>query len=56
MAMVLSMMTLKQGKEVKMTLCSSAGDLAVKGKKSTVLKPHPLFVSFIKAALKYSKK
>lgn len=39
MAMVLSMMTLKQGKEVKMTLCSSAGDLAVKGKKSTVLKP-----------------
>ena len=39
MAMVLSMMTLKQGKEVKMTLCSSAGDLAVKGKKSVVLKP-----------------
>ncbi|MGA1940696.1 hypothetical protein [Arcobacter sp. YIC-310] len=39
MAMVLSMMILKQGKEVKMTLCSSAGDLAVKGKKSVVLKP-----------------
>lgn len=39
MAMVLSMMTLKQGKEVKMTLCSTAGDLAVKGKKSVVLKP-----------------
>ena len=39
MAMVLSMMTLKQGKEVKMTLCSSAGDLAVKGKKSVLLKP-----------------
>ena len=39
MAMVLSMMTLKQKKEVNMTLCSSAGDLAVKGMKSTVLKP-----------------
>ena len=39
MAMVLSMMTLKQNKEVNMTLCSSAGDLAVKGMKSTVLKP-----------------
>lgn len=39
MAMVLSMMTLKQGKEVHMTLCSSAGDLAVKGMKSEVLKP-----------------
>ena len=37
--MVLSMMTLKQKKEVNMTLCSSAGDLAVKGMKSTVLKP-----------------
>ncbi|NVJ53607.1 MAG: hypothetical protein HWD90_07915 [Campylobacteraceae bacterium] len=39
MAMVLSMMTLKQGKQVNMTLCSSAGDLAVKGMKSEVLKP-----------------
>ncbi|MGB1226924.1 MAG: hypothetical protein ACPG9K_03455 [Poseidonibacter sp.] len=39
MAMVLSMMTLKQKKEVNMTLCSSAGDLAVKGMKSTILKP-----------------
>jgi len=39
MAMVLSMMTLKQKKEVNMTLCSNAGDLAVKGMKSTVLKP-----------------
>ena len=39
MAMVLSMMTLKQKKEVNMTLCSTAGDLAVKGMKSTVLKP-----------------
>jgi predicted peroxiredoxin len=39
MAMVLSMMTLKQNKDVNMTLCSSAGDLAVKGMKSTVLKP-----------------
>jgi predicted peroxiredoxin len=37
--MVLSMMTLKQNKDVNMTLCSSAGDLAVKGMKSTVLKP-----------------
>ena len=39
MAMVLSMMTLNKGKEVNMTLCSSAGDLAVKGMKSEVLKP-----------------
>ncbi|MGB6328324.1 MAG: hypothetical protein WBF48_05320 [Halarcobacter sp.] len=39
MAMVLSMMTLKQHKAVNMTLCSAAGDLAVKGKKSPVLKP-----------------
>jgi len=39
MAMVLSIATLKQKKEVNMTLCSSAGDLAVKGKKSETLKP-----------------
>ncbi len=39
MAMVLSMMTLKQKKEINMTLCSSAGDLAVKGMDSKVLKP-----------------
>ena len=39
MAMVLSMMTLKQKKEVNMTLCSSAGDLAVNGKKSMLFKP-----------------
>jgi len=39
MAMVLSMMTLNKGKEVNMTLCSSAGDLAVKGMKSELLKP-----------------
>lgn len=39
MAMVLSMMTLGQKKTVNMTLCSTAGDLAVKGKKSIVLKP-----------------
>ena len=39
MAMVLSMATLSQKKAVNMTLCSTAGDLAVKGKKSTVLKP-----------------
>ncbi len=39
MAMVLSMMTLNKGKEVNMTLCSKAGDLAVKGMKSEVLKP-----------------
>lgn len=39
MAMVLSMMTLGQKKAVNMTLCSTAGDLAVKGKKSIVLKP-----------------
>ena len=39
MAMVLSMMTLGEKKAVNMTLCSAAGDLAVKGKKSIVLKP-----------------
>ena len=39
MAMVLSMATLKQKKKVNMTLCSNAGDLAVKGMKSEVLKP-----------------
>ncbi|WP_122893979.1 hypothetical protein [Arcobacter peruensis] len=39
MAMVLSMATLKQNKKVNMTLCSNAGDLAVKGIKSEVLKP-----------------
>ncbi|MBU3013449.1 hypothetical protein KO488_01675 [Poseidonibacter lekithochrous] len=39
MAMVLSMATLKQNKKVNMTLCSSAGDLAVKGMESEVLKP-----------------
>ena len=39
MAMVLSMMTLKAGKEVNMVLCSKAGDLAIKGMKSEVLKP-----------------
>lgn len=39
MAMVLSMATLKQNKKVNMTLCSSAGDLAIKGTKSEVLKP-----------------
>ena len=39
MAMVLSTMTLKDKKEVKMVLCSSAGDLAVKGMESPTLKP-----------------
>lgn len=39
MAMVLSMKTLAQKKKVYMTLCSNAGDLAVKGMKSSVLKP-----------------
>jgi len=39
MGMVLSMMTIKQNKKVNMVLCSDAGDLAVKGMKSTVLKP-----------------
>ena len=39
MAMVLSVKTLKLKKEVRLTLCSSAGDLAVKGMKSPVLKP-----------------
>lgn len=39
MAMVLSTMTLKEKKEVKMVLCSSAGDLAVKGMESQTLKP-----------------
>ena len=39
MGMVLSMMTLKQNKEVNMTLCSKAADLAVKGMESPILKP-----------------
>lgn len=39
MAMVLSTMTLKDKKEVKMVLCSSAADLAVKGMESPTLKP-----------------
>lgn len=39
MAMVLSTMTLKEKKEVKMVLCSSAGDLAVRGMESPTLKP-----------------
>jgi predicted peroxiredoxin len=39
MGMALSMATLKQKKEVNMTLCSKAGDLAVKGMESPVLKP-----------------
>jgi predicted peroxiredoxin len=39
MGMALSMATLKQKKEVNMTLCSKAGDLVVKGMESPVLKP-----------------
>jgi len=39
MAMVLSTMTLKLGKKVNIVLCSKAGDLAVKGMKSEVIKP-----------------
>ena len=39
MAMILSTMTLKEKKEVKMVLCSSAGDLAAKGMESPTLKP-----------------
>lgn len=39
MAMVLSLKTLKKGKKVNMVLCSKAGDLAIKGLKSKVLKP-----------------
>ena len=39
MGMVLSMMTLKQNKEVNMTLCSKAGDLAVKDMENAILKP-----------------
>ena len=39
MAMILSTMTLKEKKEVKIVLCSSAGDLAVKGMESPTLKP-----------------
>ena len=39
MGMALSMATLKQKKEVNMTLCSKAGDLAVKGMESPILKP-----------------
>lgn len=39
MAMVLSTMSLKLGKEINITLCSSAGDLGVKGIPSTAIKP-----------------
>ena len=39
MGMVLSTMTLKQGKEVNMTLCSNAGDLDIKNRESPKLKP-----------------
>ena len=39
MAMVLSTMTIKQKKEVNVTLCSKAGELAVKGAPSPKLKP-----------------
>ena len=39
MGMALSMATLKQKKEVNMTLCSKAGDLAVKDMESPILKP-----------------
>ena len=39
MAMVLSTMTIKQKKMVNVTLCSEAGNLAVKGAPSPKLKP-----------------
>ena len=39
MGMVLSSMTLKQKKAVNMTLCSSAGDLAVKDMESPSMRP-----------------
>lgn len=39
MAMVLSMMAKKQGKDVNIVLCSKAGDLADKNIKSETLKP-----------------
>lgn len=39
MAMVLSMMTLDQGKEVNMTLCAKAGDLALKDYNGQSIKP-----------------
>lgn len=39
MSMVLSIMTIKAKKEVRIVLCSNAGDLAVKNIKSIKLKP-----------------
>ncbi len=39
MAMALSMMSLKKGKEVNMVLRSKAGDLAIKGLTSNIAKP-----------------
>ncbi len=39
MAMILSMKSLEQKKSVNIVLCSNAGDLALKGMKSEVLKP-----------------
>ena len=39
MAMVLSMQALKHGSEVRMLLCGSGGDIALKSKESKTLKP-----------------
>ena len=39
MAMVLSTQTLKKGKDVRILLCSSGGDLALKNGKEVILKP-----------------
>ena len=39
MAMVLSMKSLSLGKKVNVVLCAAAGDLAVKGMKSELIKP-----------------
>ena len=39
MAMVLSTQTLKKGKSVRVLLCSTGGDLALKSGKEVVLKP-----------------
>jgi len=39
MAMVLSMQALKNGSDVRILLCGSGGDIALKSKKSMALKP-----------------
>jgi predicted peroxiredoxin len=57
MAMVLSLKTLSLGKKVNIVLCSAAGDLAVKGMKSALIKPmNKSPKMFLKALIKKDAK